>query len=126
MKDKILKFLESNNMSALELSRISGVKRSTMYNILNDVIDPLSIGTSKAVALAHAMGMTVDELVGSSVDYDTDLFDDIRKRFGADVRDLVRDFLQLNSAGRDKLSADLEDMLQLEKYTKKIAVDAAI
>ena len=47
-------------------------------------------------------------------------------RFGADVRDLVNNYLRLNSAGRDKLSADLEDMLQLDKYTKKYVADAAI
>ena len=62
MREKILKWLEENKLTPLELSRRSGVKKSTVYNIVNGTADPMELGTSKVLALAEAMEMTVEEL----------------------------------------------------------------
>lgn len=62
MREKMQKYLEDNKITALELSRRSGVKKSTIYNLLNGDADPMELGTSKALALAEAMGMSVEEL----------------------------------------------------------------
>ncbi|MBD5469246.1 MAG: helix-turn-helix transcriptional regulator [Lachnospiraceae bacterium] len=62
MREKIVKWLEENKVTPLELSRRSGVKKSTVYNIVNGDADPMELGTSKVLAIAEAMGMTVEEL----------------------------------------------------------------
>ena len=63
MREKIAQWLKENGVSVLELSRRSGVKKSTVYNIVNGSADPMELGTSKVLALASAMGMTVEELL---------------------------------------------------------------
>lgn len=62
MREKIVNYLRENKITALELSRRSGVKKSTVYNLINGDADPMELGTSKVLALAEAMGMTVEEL----------------------------------------------------------------
>lgn len=64
MREKIVRYLEENKITAMELSRRSGVKKSTVYNLINGDADPMELGISKVLALASAMGMTAEELYG--------------------------------------------------------------
>lgn len=50
-----------------ELSRLSGVPLKTVSNIINDVTDNPGIRT--VMAMAHALGCTIDELVEEAEGY---------------------------------------------------------
>lgn len=60
--ERLRKLLEMRGMTAAGLSRVAGVPKTTVYGILNGNIKPENVTVSNFLALAHALGVTADEL----------------------------------------------------------------
>ena len=56
------KLITANKMTAAELSRVSGVPENTVYGLRKGTINPANVTDSNFIALAHALGMTAEEL----------------------------------------------------------------
>lgn len=73
IQDAIVKAMSMRHMNQAELSRLSGVSKSS----LSRYIGGDDIPASKLKAIADAVGMSVDELLG--IDHSTSLSDDERE-----------------------------------------------
>lgn len=64
IRQNIHRLMEEQNLSQSELSRRSGVKKTSLNRYLRNSDIPVS----KAKAIAHALGVTLAELSGSEID----------------------------------------------------------
>lgn len=61
MTEKLKKWLDENHMSANELARVSGVPKSTIYDILSGKINPLHVNVSRILAISKVTGVSPEE-----------------------------------------------------------------
>ena len=85
MKDE----MDAQGVSVAELSRRSSVPYATLYDLVSGRTKPSKMTVDTAIAIAGALGTTVDELVGRAP-----------SPLSADERDLVDGFRRLDQDGR--------------------------
>ena len=59
--ERMALLLKRRRMTAAELSRISGVPKTTVYGMLQGRIKAGNVTVSNFIAIAHALGITADE-----------------------------------------------------------------
>lgn len=62
MKNRIKSLLEDRNLSVAQFSRLSGVKASTLYAIVDGTTKFEKISISTFIEIAQGLGMTAEEL----------------------------------------------------------------
>lgn len=106
MREKIVRYLEENKITAMELSRRSGVKKSTVYNLINGDADPMELDRDQIVFFLERFR-------------DGDAKDERYREF------LVDTFLQAVFVYDDRLVITLNYSGRNNKVTKSLADKAA-
>lgn len=95
--------LANRGITQTELCRLTGIRSSTMSEYLSNKSTP---SVSKAVAIADALGISLDELCGRNVPN------------SAAQREMMRNMSLLNEEGQENAIRTVAGMTYLPEYKK--------
>ena len=67
MTERLRQWLSENGLNALDLAKMSGVPKSTVYNIVNGEVDTMKVSVTHALKISEACGIPVEELYGRKI-----------------------------------------------------------
>lgn len=62
MTERLRQWLSENGLNALDLAKMSGVPKSTVYNIVNGEVDTMKVSVTHALKISEACGIPVEEV----------------------------------------------------------------
>lgn len=133
MKDKIEQYLKEKGITTAQFAREAGLSYNAVDNILKGKTDGLKVGVSKALKIAEAMGTTLEAIYGVKVApvaaSSPELFEHALKAeekteeesavvptANSEEMRLLNNYKKLNSEGRAKVLAYLDDLIATNKY----------
>ena len=109
MRERLKQIMEERGIKSAQLASKAGLSTSTVADILSGKVNELNVGVSKIVKIADALGVSVEFL------YDMPEPEQLRAETEQE-RELMRSFRALNSEGRAKAFAYIEDLKDTGKY----------
>ena len=133
--ERIRQLRVQKGMSQEELAIAVGYKSENSRSTVNKVEKGINdITQSRLKAYAKALGTTVAHLLGYDAYWDecdkqynshgernkeSIAFDAVEQAFGKDAVELLNLFSQFNDIGKQKAMESLNDLTEIQKYTKK-------
>ena len=105
--DALLQIMNARGISQADLCRMSGVDTGSMSNYLNGKRSPT---LSKAIKIADALGISLDDMVGRS------------EAGTAAQRELLVYFNQLNEEGQESAIRTVQGLNSVDVYKKSYPV----
>ena len=91
--------MEKRGINANELAKVSGVPKSTVYNLVKGEVDPSKIYVDHIVKIAKALDVTVEELYGHKIPEPTPQ----RMSLTDDERELLAAWRRASDAARESV-----------------------
>ena len=122
-QNRFVKAMEIRGMRQVDVANRSGLDKAQISQYKTGKYEPMQDALYK---LATALNVNVSWLMGYDVpmeinrkqlEQEIEVCDIIEKCYGTGARELVRYYIRLNELGKSKIMDEIQDMLQLEKYT---------
>lgn len=129
MKDtfqrRFIEAMQTRGMRQVDVAEKSGLDKAQISQYKNGKYEPMQDALYK---LAKALNVNVAWLMGHDVPMEVNraelekkvmVCDLIEKCYGSKAYELIELFVQLNDTGKTKAIENLNDLVQLPKYTEK-------
>lgn len=123
-QQRFVQAMEIRGMRQVDVANRSGLDKAQISQYKTGKYEPMQDALHK---LADALNVNVSWLMGYDVPMEIDrkrleqeveACELIERCYGTGARELVRYFVKLNELGRNKIMNEIQDMVQLSKYTE--------
>lgn len=125
-QNRLLQAMQIRNTKAADLAKRTGLSKAQISQYTNGIYEAKQTALYKlAVALdvseAWLMGYDVEmgRLISQKGAEQTNIFELMQLHFGTEAVDLIYAFTQLNDKGKKKALETINDLTEIQKYTKK-------
>lgn len=123
-QQRFIQAMDIRGMRQIDIANRSGLDKAQISQYKTGKYEPMQDALHK---IAEALNVNVSWLMGYDVPMEIDrarleqeveACELIERCYGTGARELVRYFVKLNELGRNKIMNEIQDMVQLSKYTE--------
>ena len=125
-QNRLLQAMQIRNTKAVDLAKRTGLSKAQISQYTNGIYEAKQTALYKlSVALyvseAWLMGYDVEmgRLISQKGAEQANIFELMQLHFGTEAVDLIHAFTQLNDNGKKKALETINDLTEIQKYTKK-------